>query len=133
MAASVEISANDDQPGYRADDQASDTEDGGGQRATDVGVKQQRDDKTRGAACGANADQDSGLLRKFLDLHDHIQTRRLNGRLRRRAASFPARYSRREAFVRVAYAAIALVRFSATLSRKPVVDSQRWSAPNRAG
>src|ERR1700712_5520032 len=28
----------------------------------------------------------------------------------------------------VAYA-IALVRFSATLSRKPVVDSQRWSAP----
>src|SRR5204862_7086413 len=25
--------------------------------------------------------------------------------------------------------AIALVRFAATLSRKPVVDSQRWSAP----
>ena len=29
----------------------------------------------------------------------------------------------------VPYAAIAFSRFSATLSRKPVVDSQRWSAP----
>ena len=29
-------------------------------------------------------------------------------------------------------AAIALVRFSATLSRKPVVESQRWSAPTRS-
>jgi hypothetical protein len=25
-----------------------------------------------------------------------------------------------------------LVRFSATLSRKPVVESQRWSAPTRS-
>src|SRR6202035_5180001 len=28
--------------------------------------------------------------------------------------------------------AAALVRFSATLSRKPVVDSQRWSAPTKS-
>src|SRR6202030_3227056 len=34
--------------------------------------------------------------------------------------------------LRVDYAAIALVRFSATLSRKPVVDSQRWSAPTNS-
>src|ERR1035438_7054599 len=34
---------------------------------------------------------------------------------------------------KAAYAgAIALVRFSATLSRKPVVESQRWSAPTRS-
>src|SRR5215213_5066810 len=34
---------------------------------------------------------------------------------------------------RAAYAGvIALVRFSATLSRKPVVESQRWSAPTRS-
>src|SRR4029077_6395249 len=32
----------------------------------------------------------------------------------------------------VAYAAIALVRFSATLSRKPEVESQRWSAPTKS-
>src|SRR3981081_4693703 len=31
-----------------------------------------------------------------------------------------------------AYAVIALVRFSATLSRKPVVDNQRWSAPTKS-
>src|SRR6185295_6974767 len=33
--------------------------------------------------------------------------------------------------VRAAYA-IALARLSETLSRKPVVDSQRWSAPTRS-
>src|SRR5437764_13131704 len=31
--------------------------------------------------------------------------------------------------IRLAYAAIALARLSETLSRKPVVESQRWSAP----
>src|SRR6476661_1280579 len=31
-----------------------------------------------------------------------------------------------------AYAAIALARLSETLSRKPVVDSQRWSAPTKS-
>jgi len=34
-------------------------------------------------------------------------------------------------FPSLSYAAVALVRFSATLSRKPVVDSQRWSALNQ--
>jgi len=33
---------------------------------------------------------------------------------------------------KAAYAAIALARLSETLSRKPVVDSQRWSAPTRS-
>jgi len=45
-----------------------------------------------------------------------------------RAALCADPLARNDGLRTIAYA-IALVRFSATLSRKPVVDSQRWSAP----
>src|SRR5439155_15793453 len=67
-----------------------------------------------------------------LDRHGRTPRKGLNKRTGRAcdAARDDVRPSR--AKLRTAYAASAFSRFSATLSRKPVVDSQRWSAPTRS-